>query len=258
MVETSELVFVTTSIYSKWLDLQGRIIERLFPNSNRIVVDGRKKWPNSWFFWIDKVKKSEQKYFIHLDEDFFITNKQELMKVFERIANNQSDLIGCSDGYHKYRGANPVAINSFFMCGKVADLKRISVKLSSAKYKQYLNDVGTYSWHNNLDIKYKESYAGDFHYQHKIDGGGNFLNEQEPYYAFLWTMKELGCRFDYLYPYFDERFKSTNPRLAEGSPDIGIHMWYVRQWQDSMKVWGVDNFERYRAVEKFIQGIYRF
>ena len=33
-------------------------------------------------------------------------------------------------------------------------------------------------------------------------------------------MKELGCKFDYLYPFFDERFKSINPRLNENGTTI--------------------------------------
>jgi hypothetical protein len=69
-------------------------------------------------------------------------------------------------------------------------------------------------------------------------------------------MKEVGCKFDYLYPHFDERFKSTNPRLKEDSIDIGIHMWYTRQWNTDMDVWGLPNIKRYELVEKFIKDLY--
>ena len=69
-------------------------------------------------------------------------------------------------------------------------------------------------------------------------------------------MKELGCKFDYLYPFFDERFKSTNPRLEKDSDDIGIHMWYTRQWNSSMDVWGLPNVERYNLLEKYIEDLY--
>ncbi len=65
-------------------------------------------------------------------------------------------------------------------------------------------------------------------------------------------MKELGCKFDYLYPYFDDRFKS-NPRLEKDSLDIGIHMWYTRNWNSEMDVWGLKNVERYNRVEKFLK-----
>lgn len=70
MIKDSEILFVTTTLYSKWLDYQQDIVKNFFPNSERIVVDGRKNWPKSWFYWIDEVKKSDKKYYIHIDEDF--------------------------------------------------------------------------------------------------------------------------------------------------------------------------------------------
>lgn len=65
-------------------------------------------------------------------------------------------------------------------------------------------------------------------------------------------MKELGCKFDYLYPYFDDRFKSTNPRLTKNSEDIGIHIWYTRCWNSTMDVFGMPNNLRYDEIEKFL------
>ena len=96
----------------------------------------------------------------------------------------------------------------------------------------------------------------DFDYKFPIQGGSNFNFQQEPYYAFLWKLKELGYKFNYLYPHFDERFKSTNPRISPDSPDIGIHMWYTRQWNSSELIHGMSNYERYQNVEKFIQENY--
>jgi hypothetical protein len=247
------MIFVTTTLYSKWLDYQQEIIKKLFPESEIITVDGRGNWPNSWFYWIDEVKKSDKKYYIHLDEDFFLTSKSELLKAIEKLESDDCDLLGCPDGYHHYRGANSVALNTFLMIGRVDDVKRLNTDLKSAKYQYGIYDGINYSWFNSLDIKFKPEYKNDFNYKFKEQGGSNFEQEQEPYYAFLWSMKELGCKFDYLYPHFDERFKSTNPRLDENSDDIGIHMWYTRQWNSTMDVWGLPNIERYNLVEKFIQ-----
>jgi hypothetical protein len=66
-------------------------------------------------------------------------------------------------------------------------------------------------------------------------------------------MKELNLKFDYLYPHFDKTLKSTNPRINETSPDIGIHMWYTRQWNSDMDVHGLPNIERYNKVEEFLK-----
>ncbi len=114
MIKDSEILFVTTTLYSKWLSYQSNIIKKLFPLSDYIIVDGRENWPNSWFYWIDEVKKSDKKYYIHIDEDFFITSKDELMKSIQKMEDDNIDLLGCPDGYHHFRGANPVALNTFF------------------------------------------------------------------------------------------------------------------------------------------------
>ena len=85
-----------------------------------------------------------------------------------------------------------------------------------------------------------------------MGNGENPSYEQEPYYALLWKLKEGGKKFYYLYPHFDEGFKSTNPRIDSDSPDIAIHMWYTRTWDSPMDVHGVPNGERYRMVEEYL------
>jgi hypothetical protein len=252
MISEKDIVFVTTTLYTKWLNYQKQIIKDLFPESRHIIVDGRGNWPNSWFYWIDEVKNCDQEYYIHIDEDFFITNKEEFLKVIEKMKSENIDLIGCPDGYHHYRGANPVAINTFLMFGRVRDIKRINTDLKSMTFNLTSFDNISYSWKNSKNIKFNDSYKSDFSYSFEEQGGSNFINEHEPYYAFLWTMKELGCKFDYLYPHFDDRFKSTNPRVTKDSEDIGIHMWYTRQWNSFMDVHGLPNVERYNRLEKYI------
>ncbi len=251
MILEKDIVFVTTTLHTKWLNYQKKIVKELFPDSQHIIVDGRGNWPNSWFYWIDEVKKCDQKYFVHLDEDFFITSKDELMKVFDKMESEGLDLVGCSDGYHHFRGANPVAINTFLMYGKVEHVKKIDTDLKNLKYELKSFD-GLYHWTNSADLKMEESFKDDFVYEHRLQGDGNFNCEQEPYYAFLWSMKKVGCKFGYLYPHFDDNYKSTNPRLTENSEDIGIHMWYTRQWNLDFDVWGMPNRLRYEKVEKML------
>ena len=52
MIKEEDIVFVTTTLYTKWLAYQLEIIKKLFPKSQHIIVDGRGNWPNSWFYWI--------------------------------------------------------------------------------------------------------------------------------------------------------------------------------------------------------------
>jgi hypothetical protein len=65
-------------------------------------------------------------------------------------------------------------------------------------------------------------------------------------------LREEGKKFYYLYPQFDERFKSTNPRIDSNSGDIAIHMWYARTWESPMDVHGMPNVERYRRLEEYL------
>ncbi len=37
----------------------------------------------------------------------------------------------------------------------------------------------------------------------------------------------------------------------EDSGDIGIHMWYTRQWNSEMDVWGMKNIDRYNKIKVF-------
>ena len=80
-----EIIFVTTTLYTKWLDHQKEIIKKLFPESEHLIIDGRSNWPNSWFYWIEEVKNTDYKYFVHIDEDFFITSKEEFIKCIEKL-----------------------------------------------------------------------------------------------------------------------------------------------------------------------------
>ena len=152
------------------------------------------------------------------------------------------DLVGIPDGGHSYRGANPIAINTFLMIGRIDIVKKIN--LSNIKFGYDQNN----GWINNMNLKFQDRYLNKI-----IPDGSNLKFEQEPYYAFMWSMKEAGARFGYLYPHFDDRFKSTNPRISENSKDIGIHMWYTRNWNSDMDVWGLPNNKRYELIEEHLK-----
>lgn len=247
MFSEQDICFVTTSIYTKFLDYQSEIIKREFPNSYHLIIDGTSNWPNSWFYWIEEVKKLPHRFFIHIDEDFFLTSKSELLRVIEKMEDQNIDVIGVPDGYFQFRGANPVAMNTFLMIGRTEVLK----KLDFTSIRFYFDQ--NKGWLNNYNIKFKEDYKKDFNYTHPVQGGFNFGYEQEPYYAFFWSLKELGYKFDYLYPHFDDRFKSTNPRISIDSSDIGIHMWYTRSWFTNQDVHGMSNIDRYNKIEKVLK-----
>jgi hypothetical protein len=251
MIKDSDIVFVTTTLNTKWLHYQSEIIKKLFPSSEHIVIDGSSNWPKAWFYWIDLIKGKNAQWFVHLDEDCFIESKDEIIRLIEKMDAEDLSLSAISDGYNHYRGANPVAINSFFMVGRIKDILDLNLDMSQIEFWNHKVE----GWKNNLGISYKESYRKDFSYPHEIMGNSeNCSYEQEPYYMVLWMLKERGKKFYYLYPHFDERFKSTNPRIDKDSPDIAIHMWYTRISDSPMDVHGMPNSLRYEKIETYLMG----
>jgi hypothetical protein len=154
------------------------------------------------------------------------------------------DLLGCSDGFHHFRQNNPVAMNTFFMIGKIEHLRKIS-------FKDIKLGWNNGNFVNSYDLTFKSEYLNDFNYPHEKMDDAKY-NDFEPYYAFHWGMKDMGLKFDYLYPYFDDRFKSTNPRITKESKDICIHMWYTREWDSELDVFGMTNINRYNTIEKYL------
>ena len=135
------------------------------------------------------------------------------------------------------------------MVGNVDHFRELNFDLSITKFS--FDGLG---WQNNRGIYYDQvKHRIDFEYPHEImENGENCSVEQEPYYMILWLLKERGRKFNYLYPHFDDRFKSTNPRIDKNSGDIAIHMWYARQWESPMDVHGVPNCERYKNIENYL------
>jgi len=248
MIKDSEIVFVTTSLSTKWIEYQQKILKSNFPESSFIVVDGKGNWPKSWFFWIDKVKQTNHKWYIHIDEDCFLESKSEVIKLLEKMEKEDIGISAISEAYCHFRGNNPVAFNSFFLAGRVDDLKDVNLDLGNINFTYVEN-----KWKNSLGIQFKNEYLEDFTYPHdKIWPYDNIEAESEPYYLFCWLMKEKKIKIYYLYPYFDDRFKSTNPRIEKDSPDIAIHMWYTRMWESAMDVHGLPNNERYRRLQSYL------
>ena len=249
MIKESDIIFVTTSMSTKWIAHQQKILKDNFPDSNFLVVSGMDKWPTAWFYWIEEVKKSSAKWYIHIDEDCFIENKKEVIRLIQKMEDENIGISAISEAYCHFRGNNPVAFNSFFLVGRVKDLLDINIDFRSVSFIYDGNN-----WSNSLGVKFKENYLEDFEYVHeKAWPYDNMKSEAEPYYLFCWLMKERGVKIYYLYPYFDDRFKSTNPRIEKDSPDIAIHMWYTRMWGSPMDVHGLPNHERYERLETYLR-----
>lgn len=203
----SNMVFVTPSRRYDWLDLQQSIITKLFPESESIVIDTNTSWPMKWFDWIDRVRASNKQYYTHLDEDCFLLNKQQIVQTAQML--HEHDLIGTSDGRVPYRcSTNNVAMNSFFMMGRV-------------------DSLGDHTPEHLRLLRFDQQ-------THATRAGVVYVGEHpnhEPYYGFFWDMLNRHKRFKYLDVWKHEHFASSNVRINNHSPDMCMHMWYSRNWR---------------------------
>ena len=263
MIKDEDIIFITTTIFSECLELQQSQIKKYFPNSKSIIVDGSDKslWPNSMFKWIDSVKNSNEKYFVLIDEDCFLVNKEEILNTLNLLENNTHDIIGCPDGYHPFRTCNPIVINPFLLFGRVSDVKeKIKIDFYNLKYKikslPGLYQKGHhYEWSNSAGIKYKHIYKETFIYPHPILSTFYFQDGKEPYYCFFWYLKEQGFNFGYLFPFMDEKLISTNPKINESSKEMAIHIWESRNMTTSQKLFGKTAKERFELAKNYISNL---
>ena len=250
-MEERDIVFATTTLFSDCLEVQKNIIKNMFPNSQHILIDGRDtvKWPNSMFYWINLVKETDAKYFILIDEDCFLTDKEEILKTIFLL--DEYDFIGCPDGYHPARTANPIVINPFLLFGRIDKLKMCQYDMSSLKYRTKFT-YNNYWWQNSENIKYKHIYKSNFKYDHPIIGDYTFDDGKEPYYFLFWHLLDLGMKFGYLFPHFDKELKSTNPKINEDSNEMAIHIWESRNMNNDNTLFGTTANERFKKVLKYL------
>ena len=218
-----KIVFFTTSTFSDIQETQTACIRKFFPESHHVKFDGRKGWFSVWYQWLEFAKTYEADWYVHIDEDCFLTSRQEIEKLVQFMTENNYDIAGPPDGHFEYRSGNHMAFNSFFM---IMNRKCID------------------SWNNRSNIpQFKKEWIEEYpyekknhsHYEYNMEFGSSgkplgliWKPETEPYYDFMWVLKDSGCKFYYLEPVFGEEFQTTN--LLNNTI---IHMWHQRErWQD--------------------------
>ncbi len=263
MILDTDIVFITTTIFSECFNFQQSLIKKLFPDSKSLVIDGSDKyeWPNSMFKWINEVKNCNEKYFILIDEDCFLINKEEIIRTLELIESGRYDIMGCPDGYHPFRTCNPIVLNPFLLFGRISDIKeKVDIDFYNIKYKikslPGLSSKGHhYEWSNSAGIKYKHIYKDTFIYPHPILSKFYFQDGKEPYYCFFWFLKEKGFNFGYLYPYMNKDMVTTNPKIDENSDEIAVHIWESRNMNNNNKLFGKTAKERFELAKNYISNL---
>lgn len=214
-----KITFFTTSTLSDIQETQSLCIKKLFPESEHIIIDGRSGWFSIWYKWLELSKNIESDYYVHIDEDCFITSSDEIYNLIKFMNNNEYDISGPPDGHFEYRSGNHMAFNSFFMIMNRRCIDTWSNRGSIPQFKkEWIEDYP-------FDKKNKSHYE----YNMEFGSSGKPVNliwkpETEPYYDFMWVLKEAGIQFYYLEPKFGKELQTTN--LLNNTV---IHMWHQRE-----------------------------
>lgn len=214
-----KITFFTTSTGSDIQQTQSECIKKLFPESQHILVDGRRGWFMVWYEWIIRAKSIESDWYVHIDEDCFITSRQEIDNLIQYMVDNNYDIAGPPDGHHEYRSGNHMAFNSFFM---IMNKKCIDAWIYRKNIPQFKKE-----WIE--EYAYPKTNHSHYEYNMEFGSSGKPLRtiwkpETEPYYDFMWVLKDKGIKFYYLQPNFDKEFQTTN--LLN---DTIYHMWHQRE-----------------------------
>lgn len=235
----SDILFITTSRYTPWLEWCQKSVKKFFPNSEHLIIDGTQNWPNIWFEWIYRLPNYSAKYFIMIDEDCFLLQREGVLEAVAKLITQNATLAGVHDCYFTWRGFNEVALNPFFMIGD--RVKLLNVITSIPHYRT---------------LRFNQKYFQTANYEWPIKDRQRIAYEYEPFYCLYWAVLEASQKLLYLYPADDYGFSNqdnklpaTCVRVTPDSPNIALHMWYSRQWNDHQ------NAVRYEKLLKYLPTI---
>ena len=234
-----QIIFFTVAIGTRWIFYQQFLLNLHFPWARKIIINGNVRFDFSRgtdCVWYDFAKQSVSlpdkiKYFVCIDEDCFITNPAMIYDQIGKLERDNLSLIGPSEVIEKIRGENPMALNSFFMIGKISDLKTVFLQF-------------------DLNLRFKDLNISLAPIEkEKI--------EYEPYYVFFWNYYQKGFKIDFLNTGFHQQYHCTT--LLDDSNDIwALHMWLTRYWNRSIDFCGMPNRDRYLLVRSYLKEKFKF
>ncbi len=235
------MIFFTTSTLSDIQQTQSKLISKHFPDHAHILIDGRRGWFDVWYQWLRYDHDSE--WIIHIDEDCFVNSPEVILQTIEYMEKNGYDIAGPPDGHHHYRSGNHMALNSFFMI---------------------VNKRCIDAWNNRTDIpQFKKEWIEEYpfeknnssHYEYDMEFGSSgkplgqiWKRGTEPYYDFMWVLKDAGMKFLYLEPTFNPEFQTTD--LLGGTVQ---HMWHQRERWSTNIVSSVHTMPNRLRYDKIIE-----
>jgi hypothetical protein len=229
MIKDTDIVFITTTQYTKWLEYSRDSIKKHFPDSRIVHINGKYGWPETWFVWLDYLHVQQEKYFVLVDEDCFVLDGEGIKIAIEQLDETGAVLAGVPDAGFALRDFNSVALNPFFMIGN--RLKLLNVLQRFPQWRQF-----------RFSDKYKAAGSIVPHPNYEI------------FYGLFWAVLEAGGKFNYLTPIDDYHFADSqrqNPatmvRITPTSRDLALHMWYSRKSDE------VGHKERYEKAVSYLK-----
>lgn len=228
------MLFVTTSMGTKWEPYSQALLKISFSDTKRIIVNGRKNWNPLSF--VDVSLLSQYDYIIHVDEDCFVLNGDDISRWVALMEENEKlAIVGTPDGGTFHRDFNPIACNLFFLIIKCSSLEKIFKKP------------------NWMKSRYRRQYKQRDNVLSDLDKNRISWSKEEPYYPLFWSLLEAGYGFHYIVPSLDEELLATEIRGRDNNVSL-IHMWWLRNWNNKNiePYLGISHCERYARLEKYL------
>lgn len=247
MITEKDILFVTTSLNNKWSEYSRKLVKKNFNDSEHLIIDGRYGWWQIWFKWVDEIRHKTQKYVIHLDDDAFIINKEEILRLVNILDDEGYSVAGIPDGHNHIRGTNPVSINPFFM---VVNRQHIIDSWDGNINRKFNNE-----WIEKFKNEYEKGFLDDIYIDNKLKHkmSHEFCDlsfsvwKGDIFYPLFWSILDKGYKIKYIYPnYGGPILESTNPSIEKDGIQFLIHMWFTREWESP------NHINRYLEVEKIL------
>jgi hypothetical protein len=243
-----KITFFTTSTFSDIQEVHTSCIRKFFPDSQHIKFDGRTGWFTVWYNWLDYAINVDSDWYVHIDEDCFITSSEKIYELIDKMTAEGIDIAGPPDGHHEYRSGNHMAYNSFFMIMNRKCIEAWYNKTHTPQFKEEWIEEYPYDKKNGTRYEYNMEFGSS-----GKPLGMIWKPETEPYYDFFWVLKEVGIKFYYLEPIFGNELQTTD--LLEGTI---THLWHQRERFSNTIVsplHTIPNIQRYNMMLEKIENI---
>lgn len=200
---------------------------------------------------ITNKEKFPHDFYIFIDEDMFISNKDNLLSLLDYMIDGEYDLCGMPDGgVIAHRFHNPIAINTF-LC--IMNMKNVRNYYNKDKVinEFFDNDLMKY---RNIELtsnrKHKEYKLIENIKNKGYEPYGVTFDNFEPYYKIMFHILRNNGNILYLNAEESNIDGGMTTILKnQNNEDIGYHTWFAREYKTSIyHNWRINNI--YNCINK--------